>query len=237
MAAGDNVLGSTFEDLRDTIALVHNKGRVGVCLDTCHAFAAGYDLRSPKAFKATMDDFEKIVGFKYLRALHMNDSKAPLASHRDLHANIGTGFLGLRAFHNIINEPRVEGLPMILETPLEAKDEVGTPVKDDKGKPIEDKGIWAREIKLLESLHGADTESEDFLKLEKELARKGESERKKHAEQMEKKREKAEKKAKGSKKKGGKKGKKLEESEEEEMSFSELEEEATAAGDTQRFAE
>jgi AP endonuclease 1 len=68
MAAGGNVLGSTFEDLRDIIALIHDKNRVGVCLDTCHAFAAGYDLRTPEAFRATMDEFEKIVGFKYLRA-------------------------------------------------------------------------------------------------------------------------------------------------------------------------
>ena len=203
MAAGGNVLGSTFEDLRDTIALVQDKSRVGVCLDTCHAFAGGYDLRTPEAFKNTMEHFEEVVGIQYLRAVHMNDSKAPFASHRDLHANIGTGFLGLRSFHNIINDPRFEGLPLILETPIEAKDENGVPLKNEKGKGIEDKGIWAREIKLLESLLGMDINSEKFAMLEKDLARKGEPERQRLSEQIQRKREKQGKKKESSKKKGG----------------------------------
>ena len=229
MAAGGNILGSTFEDLRDTIALVHNKDRVGVCLDTCHAFAAGYDLRTPDAFKDTMDFFEGVVGFKYLRALHMNDSKAPFASHRDLHANIGTGFLGLRAFHNIVNEPRFAGLPMILETPLNASDENGKSVKDDNGKQKEDKDMWAREIKLLERLVGMDTESEEFLKSEKELARKGKPQRKKLSEELERKREKEAKKGTRASKGKGKKAKA--ELEEEESSLSELDEEADTDGE------
>ena len=226
MAHGGNTLGSTFEDLRDTIALVHNKDRVGVCLDTCHTFAGGYDLRTPEAFRATMDQFENIVGFKYLRALHINDSKAPYASHRDLHANIGTGFLGLRAFHNIVNEPRFQGLPLILETPIDAKDDNGVPIKNEKGKETEDRGNWAREIKLLESLVGMDTKSRDFLKLESDLAKKGESERKKMLEQADKKREKEEKKA-AKAKKPGKKGQKKakKESDDDESSLSDLEDE------------
>lgn len=195
MAAGGNVLGSTFEDLRDIIALIDDKRRVGVCLDTCHAFAGGYDLRTPATYTSTMDQFEEVVGFQYLRAVHMNDSKAPFASHRDLHANIGIGFLGLRSFHNIVNDSRFEGLPLILETPLEAQDENGVQLKDDKGKSKADSGIWAREIKLLESLVGMDTEGEEFSSLEKALAKKGEAERTKMNEQMEKKREKEEKKA------------------------------------------
>ena len=232
MAAGGNTLGSTFEDLRDIIALTNDKKRVGVCLDTCHTFAAGYDLRSPAAFKTTMDQFEEIVSFKYLRALHMNDSKAPLASHRDLHANIGTGFLGLRSFHNIVNDSRFEGLPLILETPLDAKDENGVPLKDDKGKLKSDEGIWAREIKLLESLVGMDTESEEFLELEKKLAKRGESERDKMNEAMEKKRLKEEKK--GSRSKKGKK--KVEtESEDEDSTLSEVESDGEVNGDTQRI--
>ena len=189
------MLGSTFEDLRDIIALIEDKDRVGVCLDTCHAFAGGYDLRTPGAFKATMDVFEQTVGFKYLRALHVNDSKAPLASKRDLHANIGTGFLGLRAFHNIVNEPRFQGLPLVLETPIEAKDENGVPIKDEKGNQKEDKRMWAREIKLLESLFGMDPESDEFLKLERELAKKGAPERERLSDQIDRKREKEEKKA------------------------------------------
>ena len=182
MAGSGNVIGSTFEDLRDVIALIDDKTRIGVCLDTCHAFAAGYDLRSPKAFEGVMGEFDKIVGTKYLSALHVNDSKAPFGSHRDLHQNIGLGFLGLKAFHNIMNEPRFEGLPMVLETPIDKK--------DDEGKTIEDKGIWAREIKMLESLIGMDPDSEEFLTMEKKLAERGEEERKKYKEAFEKKQEK-----------------------------------------------
>lgn len=194
-----NVIGSTFADLRDVISLVHDKARVGVCLDTCHAFAAGYDLRSPAAFSATLADFDATIGLKYLRAMHINDSKAPFASHRDLHANIGTGFLGLRAFHNVVNEPRLMGLPLVLETPIEMKDEM-------TGKTIEDKGVWAREIKLLESLVSMDPDGEEFLKLERELAEKGQVEREKYQEQFERlEKERARKAAGGGRKRKGKK--------------------------------
>lgn len=221
MAAGGNVLGSTFEDLRDTIALIDDKARVGVCFDTCHAFAGGYDIRSPEAFAATMDAFDATIGFQYLRALHVNDSKAPFASHRDLHANIGTGFLGLRAFHNVVNEPRFAGLPLVLETPLDATDAEGRALKDEKGKDVEDKGVWAREIKLLESLVGMDVEGEEFERLEAELARKGRPERERLEEQIERKREKEA--GKGAKKgRGkGKKGKKEDEEESDVKSESE----------------
>ncbi|KAL9101666.1 MAG: hypothetical protein Q9163_003105 [Psora crenata] len=179
MAGSGNVIGSTFEDLRDIIALVEDKARIGVCIDTCHIFAAGYDLRSPQAFKETLDKFDQIVGMKYLRALHVNDSKAPLDSHRDLHQNLGLGFLGLRAFHNLMNEKRFEGLPLVLETPIDRKDE--------NGKDIEDKGIWAREIKMLEALIGMDAESEGFKRMEKELADQGAEERDKYQEAFERK--------------------------------------------------
>lgn len=209
MAAGGNVLGSTFEDLRDIIALVENKDRVGVCIDTCHAFAGGYDLRTPEAFSQTLNHFDEIVGFKYLRAMHINDSKAPFASHRDLHANIGTGFLGLRSFHNVVNEPRFAGLPLVLETPIEVRDENGELVKDEKGKEKEDKGIWAREIKMLESLVGMDAESKEFLEMEDRLAKQGRPERERLLEQVERKNREREAKAeKAKKKKGGKKVKK-----------------------------
>lgn len=195
MAAGGNVLGSTFEDLASTIDLIEQKDRVGVCLDTCHIFAAGYDTRTPSAFTETITKFDEVIGLKYLKALHMNDSKAPLASQRDLHANIGTGFLGLRSFHNIVNEPRLWGLPMILETPIDVKDK-------DTGKEVQDKSIWAREIKLLESLVGMDVEGDDFLKLEKELQERGKAERERVQDQVDRRGEK--KTAKGKGKKGGK---------------------------------
>lgn len=179
MAGAGNVIGSTFEDLRDIISLVDDKSRIGVCLDTCHSFAAGYDLRSKEAFQATLRKFDEVVGMNYLSALHLNDSKAPFGSHRDLHQNIGLGFLGLRAFHNVMTEPRFEGLPMVLETPIDTKDE--------DGKDIEDKRIWAREIKMLEGLIGMDAESEEFKAMEKELADKGAEERAKYQDQFERK--------------------------------------------------
>ena len=185
MAADGNEIGSTFEDLRDIIAQVEDKTRVGVCIDTCHTFAAGYDLRMPEAFEETLKKFDQIVGLKYLRALHLNDSKAPLGSHRDLHQNIGLGFLGLRAFHNVMNETRFEGLPMVLETPIDKK--------NPDGKVVEDKTVWATEIKLLESLVGMDVEGDEFKQLEKDLSAKGAAERGKLQEQFDRKQEKGKK--------------------------------------------
>jgi len=177
MAAGptSNVIGASFQDLHDIIALVDDKSRVAVCLDTCHAFAAGYDLRHPSAFQTTLAKFDEQVGKQYLRAVHLNDSKTPLGSHRDLHQNIGLGFLGLRAFHNVVNEPRFWGIPIVLETPVEVKD-------PETGKTKEDDGIYAREIKLLEGLVGMDAEGEEFKRLEGELAEKGREERDKYME-------------------------------------------------------
>jgi len=179
MAGSGNVIGSTWEDLRDIIALIEDKSRVGVCIDTCHTFAAGYDLRSPEAFKKTMDSFAKTVGMSYLKALHLNDSKAPFSSNRDLHANIGTGFLGLRAFHNIVNFEAFQDMPMVLETPIDKK--------GADGKAVEDKGVWATEIKLLEGLIGIDAETEDFKKEEQRLQDLGAEERKKFQGQTDKK--------------------------------------------------
>ncbi|TAQ89296.1 hypothetical protein B7494_g2383 [Chlorociboria aeruginascens] len=182
MAGSGNTIGSTWEDLRDIITLVDDKSRVGVCIDTCHSFAAGYDLRSPEIFKKTMDDFSSIVGISYLKALHLNDSKAPFSSHRDLHANIGTGFLGLRAFHNIMNFEPFQDLPMVLETPIDKK--------GADGKTVEDKGVWATEIKLLEGLIGADPETEAFKKEEQRLQDAGAEERRKFQGQVDKKQQK-----------------------------------------------
>ncbi|PVI02211.1 AP endonuclease [Periconia macrospinosa] len=179
MATLGNTIGGTFQDLADIISHVKNKNRVGVCLDTCHVFAAGYDLRTPEAYSSTMKEFDEVIGLKYLKAIHVNDSKAPLASHRDLHANIGTGYLGLRSFHNLVNDERIHGLPMILETPLDTK--------DANGKKTEDKGIWAREIKLLEQLVGMDADSEQFKTREEELQKAGVIERERIGDQVKRK--------------------------------------------------
>lgn len=194
MAGQGNVVGTTFEDLRDIIAAVDDKARVGVCIDTCHAFAGGYDLRTPETFAATFRDFDDTVGRSYLRAFHVNDSKAPFASHRDLHANIGTGFLGLRAFHSLVNTDGFAGLPMVLETPIDRK--------GADGKAVEDKQVWADEIKLLESLIGMDPEGDEFRALEEKLQAQGAAERGKIQDQVDRKAGKDAKKgaAKGAKK-------------------------------------
>jgi AP endonuclease-1 len=168
-AVGGNTIGSKFEELAEIIQLVENKDRIGVCLDTCHSFAAGYDLRSKETFAATMDKFDTSIGLEYLKAFHINDSKAPLSSGRDLHANIGTGFLGLRSFWNLVNDKRCWGIPMVLETPIDRK--------DDNGKTVEDKSVWAAEIKLLESLVGMDPESDEFKTLDRKLQAEGKAER------------------------------------------------------------
>lgn len=169
MASLGNTIGGTFADLAAIIEQVEDKSRVAVCLDTCHVFAAGYDLRTPEAYAATMEEFDKVIGLQYLRAFHINDSKAPLSSYRDLHARIGTGYLGLRSFHNLMNDERFHGLPMVLETPIS--------VTGADGKKTEDKGIWAREIKLLESLVGMDAKSKEFKDLEAKLQHDGKDER------------------------------------------------------------
>lgn len=179
MASLGNTIGGTFEDIAAIISHVTDTARVGVCLDTCHVFAAGYDLRSPATYAEVMKKFDDVIGLKYLMALHVNDSKAPLGSHRDLHARIGTGYLGLRAFHNLVNDTRLHGLPMVLETPVDSVDE--------NGKKFEDKSIWAREIKLLEKLVGMDVESDEFKDLENTLYEQGNGERERIGDQVERK--------------------------------------------------
>jgi deoxyribonuclease-4 len=110
-------LGFRFEQIARLISLVRRGDRVGVCLDTAHTFAAGYDIRTPEAFAATLDEFDRIVGFRYLRGIHLNDSKADLGSRVDRHASIGKGKIGIEAFRLIMNDARFEGIPLILETP------------------------------------------------------------------------------------------------------------------------
>ena len=128
---GSNV-GYRFEHLAEIIDMVKDKSRIGVCLDTCHMFAAGYDIRTEKVYEKTMKEFDEVVGFKYLKGMHLNDAKSQLGSRVDRHHSIGKGNIGLDAFRFIMNDERLNNIPLILETI--------------------DPSIWAEEIKLLYSL-------------------------------------------------------------------------------------
>jgi len=116
-AGQGTTLGSTFEQLASIIAKVNGHRRVGVCLDTCHLIASGYDLCSPEGYASTFKQFGRLVGFDRLRAFHLNDSKRPLGSRVDRHEHIGRGYLGLEPFRRIVNDRRFRELPMLLETP------------------------------------------------------------------------------------------------------------------------
>ena len=109
-------LGYRFEHLAHLIDKIDDKSRVGVCLDTCHTFTAGYDLRTREAYEETMDAFGRIVGFEYLSGMHINDSKPPLGSRVDRHQSLGLGEIGWDAFRFIMNDPRMDDIPLVLET-------------------------------------------------------------------------------------------------------------------------
>jgi len=125
---GSNV-GFAFWQLRHIIDRVDDKSRVGVCLDTCHTFTAGYDLVGE--YDRVFTEFDETVGFNYLWAIHLNDSKKALASHVDRHDNIGKGLMDIRFFQRLMRDPRFDDMPIILETP--------------------DETLWAEEIRLLRS--------------------------------------------------------------------------------------
>jgi deoxyribonuclease-4 len=109
-------LGYKFEHLAHIINKVEDKSRVGVCLDTCHTFTGGYDLRTREAYDSTMDEFERLVGFEYLSAMHINDSKPKLGSRVDRHHSLGEGEIGWDAFKFIMNDERMNDIPLVLET-------------------------------------------------------------------------------------------------------------------------
>lgn len=115
---GSNV-GYKFEHLAHIISKVDDRSRVSVCLDTCHAFAAGYDLRTKEACDATFAAFDSVVGFEYLRGMHLNDAIKLLGSRVDRHTSLGKGEIGLECFRYIANDPRFDDMPLILETPVE----------------------------------------------------------------------------------------------------------------------
>ncbi|MCK4592432.1 deoxyribonuclease IV [Candidatus Parcubacteria bacterium] len=120
-AGSGNIMGDNFEEIAYFTKEVEkeiSKDSLGVCFDTAHAFASGYDLRSKKAVKKTFDDFDKIIGLKRLKLIHCNDSMVDLGSHIDRHENIGYGKIGIEGFEAIINEPRLKNLDFIIETPF-----------------------------------------------------------------------------------------------------------------------
>ena len=125
-------LGFAFEHLAYLIERVEDKSRVGVCIDTCHAFAAGYDLRTAEACDKTFAELERVVGFGYLKGMHLNDAMKILGSHVDRHTPLGEGMIGMECFRYIMQDARFDGIPLILETPDEER--------------------WPEEIALLKSL-------------------------------------------------------------------------------------
>lgn len=125
-------LGWKFEHIARIIEGIDDKSRIGVCIDTCHTLAAGYDLSTEMGYQFTMDAFEQTIGFKYLKAVHLNDSKKGAASHVDRHETLGNGFLGKAFFERFMHDPRFDNMPIILETP--------------------DPTIWKQEIEWLRSL-------------------------------------------------------------------------------------
>lgn len=127
-------LGWRFEHIARIIEGVDDKSRVGVCIDTCHTLAAGYDIGTEMGYQFTMEEFDRVVGLKYLRAVHLNDSKKGVGSHVDRHESLGLGLMGRDFFVRFMNDPRFDDMPIILETPDPAR--------------------WAEEIKWLFQLKG-----------------------------------------------------------------------------------
>ncbi|MGR5463291.1 deoxyribonuclease IV [Photobacterium damselae] len=109
-------LGWRFEHLAEIIAQVEDKTRVGVCIDTCHTFAAGYDLRTEQATEQTFAEFDQIVGMHYIRGMHLNDSKGKLGSHLDRHNSLGVGEIGWDCFRYLMQDPHFDNIPLVLET-------------------------------------------------------------------------------------------------------------------------
>ncbi len=126
MAGQKNSVGSRFEDIRRILNLIDEEKRVGICFDTCHAFAAGYDLRTRKAVENTLRDFDEIIGLEKLKVVHVNDSKGDLGSGLDRHEHLGMGKIGERGFFEFVHHPAIRPLPLILETPVDSRGNFST---------------------------------------------------------------------------------------------------------------
>lgn len=125
MAGQGTAMGNTFQQLAQIYHHIQHKHRVGFCLDTCHAFASGYELNTEKGYEAMWQEFDNLLGIKKLKAIHVNDSKKGLGSRVDRHEEIGKGAIGLKSFELLINDERFFDIPKILETPKES-------LEDDK---------------------------------------------------------------------------------------------------------
>ncbi|EEB08508.2 AP endonuclease Apn1 [Schizosaccharomyces japonicus yFS275] len=169
MAGQGQCLGGVFDDFAELKSLIKDTSRWRVCLDTCHTFAAGFDIRTQETYEQVIQEFDEKVGVEFVGGWHLNDSKAPLGSNRDLHEHIGLGFLGLEPFRLIVNDPRWDGIPLVLETPAE--------------KPE----MWAKEIELLTAMIGKKADDPFVVEKNTELQARGASSRKSMQEQFDKK--------------------------------------------------
>lgn len=131
MAGKGTEVGRTFEEIAEIISKVELKDHMGVCLDTCHVYDAGYDIVND--LDGVLEEFDRVIGLERLKAIHLNDSKNPYKSHKDRHEKIGEGYIGIEAITRIINHPKLKGIPFFLETPNELDG-------------------YAKEIELLKSL-------------------------------------------------------------------------------------
>ena len=132
-AGQGTLLGNSFEQLKRIMDQLEDQKNVGVCFDTCHAYAAGYDIKTKSGYARTFDLLDDVLGIEYLKAMHLNDSKGKQGSHLDRHEQIGRGFIGTEGFRNFITDPRWDNIPMVLETPAGDK-------------------MYKQELKLLRSL-------------------------------------------------------------------------------------
>lgn len=171
MAGHGNYVCGNLDDFHALFQLLDEPERVGVCIDTCHSFAAGYDLSNEEGWNTFWKEFEEKVGFEHLASMHINDSMAPLGANRDLHQKLGWGFLTLECFRLLANDKRMEGIPLVLETPVDAKDD----------------SPYGEEIKLLEWLVGKEKDDPEVSAKSEELQKLGLKSRNEQAEKFEKK--------------------------------------------------